>query len=79
MTRVGECGHRIWCSGGGSIISDTLDEYCVPFLLEEEEEEEEEESESVGPIRRHDDDHDAFVAKVAQEYADMMSDFTMRG
>ena len=56
-----------------------LDEYCVPFLLEEEEEEEEEEVKAFDSFRRHDDDHDAFVAKVAQEYADMMSDFTMRG
>ena len=57
-----------------------LDEYCVPFLLEEEEEEqEEEEVKALDSFRRHDDDHDAFVAKVAQEYADMMSDFTMRG
>ena len=57
----------------------TLDEYCVPFLLEEEEEEEEEEVKALDSFRRHDDDHDAFVAKVAQEYADMMSDFTARG
>ncbi len=56
-----------------------LDEYCVPFLLEEEEEEEEEEVKALDSFRRHDDDHDACVAKVAQEYADMMSDFTMRG
>jgi hypothetical protein len=56
-----------------------LDEYCVPFLLEEEEEEEEEEVKALDSFRRHDDDHDAFVAKVAQEYADMMSDFTARG
>ena len=56
-----------------------LDEYCVPFLLEEEEEEEEEEVKAFDSFRRHDDDHDAFVAKVAQEYADMMSDFTARG
>ena len=56
-----------------------LDEYCVPFRLEEEEEEEEEEVKALDSFRRHDDDHDAFVAKVAQEYADMMSDFTMRG
>ena len=57
-----------------------LDEYCVPFLLEEEEEEEEEEEvKAFDSFRRHDDDHDAFVAKVAQEYADMMSDFTVRG
>ena len=56
-----------------------LDEYCVPFLLEEQEEEEEEEVKAFDSIRRHDDDHDAFVAKVAQEYADMMSDFTVRG
>jgi hypothetical protein len=56
-----------------------LDEYCVPFLLEEEEEEEEEEVKAFDSFRRHDDDHDAFVAKVAQEYADMMSDFTVRG
>ncbi len=55
-----------------------LDEYCVPFLLEEEEEEEEE-VKALDSFRRHDDDHDAFVAKVAQEYADMMSDFTARG
>ena len=55
-----------------------LDEYCVPFLLEEEEEEEEE-VKALDSFRRHDDDHDAFVAKVAQEYADMMSDFTVRG
>ena len=55
-----------------------LDEYCVPFLLEEEEEEEEE-VKAFDSFRRHDDDHDAFVAKVAQEYADMMSDFTVRG
>ena len=54
-----------------------LDEYCVPFLLEEEEEEEE--VKAFDSFRRHDDDHDAFVAKVAQEYADMMSDFTVRG
>ena len=51
-----------------------LDEYCVPFLLEEEEE-----VKALDSFRRHDDDHDAFVAKVALEYADMMSDFTMRG
>ena len=50
-----------------------LDEYCVPFLLEEEE------VKALDSFRRHDDDHDAFVAKVAQEYADMMSDFTARG
>ena len=55
-----------------------LDEYCVPFLLEEEEEEEEE-VKALDSFRRHDDDHDAFVAKVSQEYADMMSDFTARG
>ncbi len=57
-----------------------LDEYCVPFLLEEQEQEEEEEEEvkAFDSFRRH-DDHDAFVAKVAQEYADMMSDFTVRG
>ena len=54
-----------------------LDECCVPSLLEEEEEEEE--VKALDSFRRHDDDHDAFVAKVAQEYADMMSDFTMRG
>ena len=55
-----------------------LDEYCVPFLLEEQEQEQEE-VKAFDSFRRHDDDHDAFVAKVAQEYADMMSDFTVRG